>query len=125
MTVMIPTLHWPEVVGHLETLDNLPVHLYVDGVLRPLADLRRYGPRICAQAGSYEHCALTTDAAATLWRAVQQMAIGNHTDHAFGLIDEYVTPIVGLWLLRADGAPHPRIVALTCARIPSVQARVA
>lgn len=124
MTVMIPTLLWPEVVGHLETLDNLPVHLYADGILRPLADLRRYGSQICAQAGSYEHCALTTDAAATLWRAVQQMAIGNHTDRAFGLIDGCVTPVVGLWLLRAEGAPHARIVALTCA-VPSAAARVA
>jgi hypothetical protein len=112
---MIQKLHWPEVIAHLETLDNLPVHLYSNGMLRPLADLRRCGTAVCAQAGSYEHCALTTDAAATLWRAVEQMATGNHTDTAFGLIDDVLAPITGLWVLRTEGLPNIRIAALTCA----------
>ncbi len=110
-------LNWPEVIGHLQTVDNLPVHLSIQGALRPLTDLRRCGSRICAQAGSYEHCPLTTDAAATLWRAFEQMATGNHTYAAFGLVDDVIAPITGLWLVRPDHGSAERVVALTCATL--------
>ena len=112
---MTTALRWPEVIEHLESVENLPVHLYVRGALRPLTDVRRYGWRVCAQAGSYELSALTTDAAATLWRAVEQMAIGNHTDAAYGLIDDVIAPITGMWVVQAQSICGERIVALTCA----------
>lgn len=118
---MIPTLNWPEVIGHLEAVGILPVHVYANGTLWPLADLRRCGTRICAQAGSYEHSALTTDATATLWRAVEQMATGSLTPRAFGLIDELIAPMTGMWVLRPDDGCATRIVALTCA-VPATQA---
>jgi hypothetical protein len=112
---MFPTISWPELVGHLELVDNLPVHLYVHGALRPLTDVRRCGARVCAQAGPYELSALTADAAATLWRAVEQMATGNHTDAAFGIVDDFVAPITGVWLLQRDETSAEKIIALTCA----------
>jgi hypothetical protein len=112
---MFRALSWPELIGHLEAVENLPVHLYVDGALRPLTDVRRCGTRVCAQAGSYELSALTADAAATLWRAVEQMATGRHTDAAFGIVDDIVAPITGMWLVQPDATSPSRIVALTCA----------
>jgi hypothetical protein len=112
---MLPALHWPELIAQLESVDNIPVHLCVRGALRPLTDVRRCGERVCAQAGSYELSALTTDAAATLWRAIEQMAIGNHTDDAFALVDDLVAPITGMWLLNSDLPATGRIVAFTCA----------
>lgn len=113
---MIPSLSWPEVIGHLETIEILPVHLYAEGALRPLTDLRRRGIRICAHAGMHEHAALTTDATATLWRATEQMAIGNRTDTAYALIDDRLAPITELWVLRPPAAPaSPKVVALVCA----------
>lgn len=114
-SVMIAALRWPEVIEHLESVENLPVHLCAQGALRPLTDVRRCGWRVCAQGGSYELSALTSDAAATLWRAVEQMAIGNHTDAAYGIIDDVIAPITGMWVLQAQSDYGERIVALTCA----------
>lgn len=116
---MIPRLSWPELIQHLEAVNNLPVHLFVRGALRPLTDVRRCGARVCAQAGSYELNALSSDAAATLWRAVKQMATGSHTDAAFGLVDDVVRPITGMWLIQPDGTSDERVVALICA--PAVE----
>jgi hypothetical protein len=112
---MTPTLRWPELIEHLKAVENLPVHLYVRGALRPLTDVRRCGKHVCAQAGSYELSALTSDAAATLWRAVEQMATGQHTDAAYGLIDDTIAPITGVWLIQPEATSAGRIVALTCA----------
>jgi hypothetical protein len=112
---MIEILSWPEVIRHLEAIENLPVHVYVNGALRPLTDVRRCGTRVCAQAGPYELSALTTDAAATLWRAVEQMATGRHTDAAFGILDDIIAPITGMWVLKREPSSSEKIVALTCA----------
>ena len=98
---------------------------FFEGALHPLTDLRRYGTRICAHAGLHEHAALTTDATATLWRATEQMATGNRTDFAFALIDDIVSPITGMWVLRPPAQPcNPKVVALVCASLARAPAQL-